>query len=287
MDLFFNTNFLKPDKSRFIGKTSIPDPTDSFKLPDKLYQDKNLKIGVVIGTYASLPYINLGLESWKRNYPHVSMLVHDDCSRSQNSLEKLCNEYGCDFETNNFRMPPCVGDLTAYLGGFYWAQENNIDILVKMSRRFIPTFDWTIEMLDQMQESQFATYTSYCDHFNFGFRSECVAMHVPTWFNAGLVSQIKDKVIDCKEIFVEGFLHQLAKSINHRICHVNDTFILENPMPPEKDSYGVLKFMGDKRVTAKSNLLWHDSHNHVDYYYQAIKYGINFYNMKDFEDPNQ
>lgn len=286
MDLYFNTNFKNKKENVFIGKTNLADVTDSYALPEKLFTDKNLKIGVVIGTYAATPYIHLGLESWKRNYPHVSVLVHDDCSRSQTALADLCFDYGADFECNSFRMPPCVGDMTAYLGGFYWARENNIDILVKMSRRFIPIFDWTKELIEKTQETQFATYTSYCDHFNFGFRSECVAMHVPTWHKFGLVSAIKEKVLVCEELFVEGYLHDLARRLSYSLCHKNDEYMTSHKMPLEKSGYGILDFMGPTRVHPKKNLLWHDSHEPEEYYKQAMRYGINYYNIKDFENPN-
>ena len=286
MDLYFNTNFKTIKNSQYIGKTDLEDFTIP-TLPDKLYNDRNLKIGVVIGTYAALPYIHLGLESWKRNYPHVSMLVHDDCSRSQNALEKLCLDYGADFESNSFRMPPCVGDLTAYYGGFEWAKEKNIDILVKMSRRFIPLFDWTKELIDKTQETQYATYTSYCDYFNFGFRSECVAMDVKTWEKNHLISSIKQKILVCEELFVEGYLHDLARRLEGKVCNQNTLYAQNNPRPIEKNGYGILDFMGDTRVKYKKDLLWHDSNIYVEYYHQALAYGIHYYNARDFENPNE
>ena len=56
-----------------------------------------LSIGVVIGTFAAVPYIHLHLEAWRRLFPHIRLLVHDDASPEQERLRRLCAEYGCEF----------------------------------------------------------------------------------------------------------------------------------------------------------------------------------------------
>ena len=48
-------------------------------LPDIVYKTRP-KIAVVIGTFASVPYVHLHLELLKRNNPEVPVMVHDDCS---------------------------------------------------------------------------------------------------------------------------------------------------------------------------------------------------------------
>ena len=39
-----------------------------------------LAVGLVVGTFAAVPYIHLHLEARRRFYPHVPLLVHDDAS---------------------------------------------------------------------------------------------------------------------------------------------------------------------------------------------------------------
>ena len=52
------------------------------------YSD-NPKIGVVIGTYGCIPYIDLQLHFLK-NVNHIdNILIHDDCSPYQNQLKEL------------------------------------------------------------------------------------------------------------------------------------------------------------------------------------------------------
>ena len=68
-------------------------------------------IGLVVGTFAAVPYVHLHLEARRRLYPHVPLLVHDDASPKQGELRRLCEEYGCEFESNDIRQPACIGDI--------------------------------------------------------------------------------------------------------------------------------------------------------------------------------
>src|SRR4051812_17433137 len=97
-----------------------------------LFRDEP-RVGMVVGTFAAVPYIHLQLEARRRFYPGVPLLVHDDGSHRVADLRKLCARYGCDFEHNERRQPPCVGDLTAFVGGLLWADARGLDLLVKVS----------------------------------------------------------------------------------------------------------------------------------------------------------
>ena len=100
------------------------------------------KTGVVIGTFAAVPYIHLQLEARRRFYPQVPLLVHDDGSNKSGELRALCDKYDCDFESNTTRQPPRVGDLTTFVGGLWWAQHRGLDVLLKVSRRWVFLVDW-------------------------------------------------------------------------------------------------------------------------------------------------
>jgi hypothetical protein len=97
------------------------------------------KIGLVIGTYGAVSYVQLHLEARKRLYPDIPILVHDDGSPQSEELSQLCADYGADFESAAERSKHQHGDLLALIGGFIWAEENNIDFLVKMSVSVTPS----------------------------------------------------------------------------------------------------------------------------------------------------
>src|ERR1700677_25728 len=112
-------------------------PVASFKGP--------LTVGLVVGTFAAVPYVHMHLEARRRFYPDVPLIVHDDASPNQRDLRRLCADYGCEFESNDTRRPLCIGDVSCLLGGLLWAKHIGLDIVVKMSRRFVPLRDWSVE----------------------------------------------------------------------------------------------------------------------------------------------
>src|SRR5207253_8771607 len=104
-------------KAPLIVQTWNADSTiDLQPMSSRLYQ-RSPQVGMVLGTYAAVPYIHLQLEARQRFYPTVPLLVHDDGSHKIAPLRALCQQYGCDFEYNGQRQPPCLGDLSAFVGG--------------------------------------------------------------------------------------------------------------------------------------------------------------------------
>ena len=146
------------------------------------------KVAVVVGTFAAVPYVHLHLEARRRFYPEVPLLVHDDGSPKSAELAALCRDYGADFERNTPRLPPCKGDLCAFAGGLAWAGENGAGLLVKMSRRFVPLGRWVDGLVVLAEESDYATYNAWTTSFNFGFRTECLALAVEEW--SGMAGEI-------------------------------------------------------------------------------------------------
>ncbi len=58
----------------------------------RILQTPKARVGVVVGTFAALPYVHLQLEARRRRWPGVPMLVHDDASPQQADLSALCRE---------------------------------------------------------------------------------------------------------------------------------------------------------------------------------------------------
>lgn len=243
-------------------------------------------LGLVIGTFAAVPYIHLQLESRARNYPDLPVLVHDDGSPLQAELRDLCQRYKADFVTSERRHPHFVGDMAAFVAGFDWAGEKKLDLLVKFSRRFIPMFNWLEDLQELAFITQYATYSSRCVDYGFGFRTECVAMHVQSWFENHAVDRIRELVITEQGCFVEKFIHDLARNVHQHNCEENRRYEKLGSKPEPVGAYGDWLLSGIGRHTPRPNLLWHNYASPSDYAKLAQKYCLK-YNEADFTDPNQ
>jgi hypothetical protein len=254
---------------------------------DRIYSDPHPTIGVVVGTFAAVPYVHLHLESWRRHYPSVRLLVNDDASPFGKRLAELCAHYGADFASNARRGRRTVGDLSAYTRGLEWAEPLGVDILVKMSRRFIPLCDWVPGLQKIAFESQMATFSQICEHFSFGFRTECIGFHCATWRAPAAFDPIR-RLVDANEpVFVEGFIHQIARDVAARdACAAAKAYMQAHPRLPDRNGYAPWELMSDRRVTRRDDLLWHDAAEEWDYWRAASTLGLD-YSVEDFADPNQ
>jgi len=247
--------------------------------------DVPLRIGVAVGTFAALPYIHLQLEARKRLYPNVPLLVHDDHSPKRAELNALCTQYGADFTCNDSRHPPHKGDLTVFVSGLQWARERRLDLLVKLSRRFLPIIPWADSLAQLAIKSQYATFNSWTKTFNFGFRSECVGMAVRDWVQEQ--SAISARITEPGTPFVEAFIHGIARRLAQRNGEEAKTYDRTvGERPPAFSGYAVWDFMGTDRATRYPGFLWHNSSQADDYHALSREWGLP-YNARDFNDPNQ
>ncbi len=244
------------------------------------------KIALVVGTFAGLPYIHLHLEARRRLYPEVPLLVHDDGSPLAAELSRLCQRYGAVYERNTRRLPPCEGDLTAFIGGLAWARELQCDLLVKMSRRWVPLIRWVEGLQDVARDADYPTYSSWTTSFNFGFRTECMALAVEEWFRLGLVDEILSEMDAGETVFVEGLMHRLArKAASFRSAHAWQYDQRIGLRPPDRDGYAPWPFVGTDRCERSADHFWHDVSQPADYAALSQRWGLP-YAEADFVDPN-
>jgi hypothetical protein len=237
----------------------------------------HFKMGLVIGTYGTPAYIHLFLESAKRNFSHIPILVHDDCSGCE-ELKKIVSSYGQEFSTNENHCGHGAGDIQVILGGLRWASSINLDILVKMSRRFIPFFDWTPGLKDTVLKSQHTTFANKCGHFKFPLRSECFGMYVPAWIKK------RDELekLAVNGIKVEQDLMDFIKEFAKPTCYLNENYIAKNAtMDYFSQYYGVWSDIGDNRMKVVPDVLWHDCCDISRYIKKSAEYNLP-YKAKDF-----
>ncbi len=256
-------------------------------IPKRIYPDEP-KIGLVIGTFASVPYIHLQLEMRRQFYPHIPVLVHDDNSHKADELKDLCERYGADFERSNVRLPPFMGDMMTFAGGLKWAKDREYDIVVKMSRRFVPVGDWTRSLVRLANDSQYPTLCAWTTTYGFGFRTECVGMSVSEWHRRGLFDDLVGTLYSGKSPpLVEAYIHDLARKLIPTLCvKAREYDERVGQRPDDKNGYGVWDFMGTDRHKKYPGFIWHNSHNFKHYWEAADKAGLK-YSPADFDDPNQ
>lgn len=251
----------------------------------RIFETSQPSAALVVGTYAAVPYIHVALESRRRYYPSLPILINDDCSPEALELNALCREYGAEFRSNKQRSGHTVGDISAYLCGLQWAASLGVDLLVKMSRRFIPLHPWMPDLQAIAWETQYATYSQRCLHFNFGFRTECIGFHVASWSTPAIRKEFVQIVGHGQPVFVEGRVHDLARRIQGSACDLNRRHRILHPRPPESDAYGIWPIMPDRRTTKKPDILWHDCNTPADYFHISRHFGLE-YRAEDFLDPN-
>jgi hypothetical protein len=243
-------------------------------------------VGMVVGTYAAVPYIHLQLEARRRFYPGVPLLVHDDGSHRTTDLRELCRQYGCDFEYNDRRQAPCLGDLTAFVGGLFWAASRHLDILLKVSRRWLFLVDWERSLKALAVQSQYATFCSYTTAFRFGFRTECVGMAVAVWSNPDFVEDATELISQGKSVFVEGYIHEFARRYERQNCAAAEAWREAHPMSDDRNGYALWTLLGTDRCERSPFFLWHDSSGPEEYLVVSREWGLP-YTLEDFADPNQ
>ncbi|HQU46293.1 MAG TPA: hypothetical protein PK867_26030, partial [Pirellulales bacterium] len=229
---------------------------------DRLYE-KPPRVGMVVGTYAAVPYIHMQLEARRRLFPDVPMLVHDDGSPAASDLKALCDQYGADFEANSERLPHHLGDMSAFVGGLKWAQCRQIELLLKVSRRWIFLADWTEDLRRLAMESQQATFSNYTQSYAFGFRTECVALAVRPWASPDFFRDAVERINLGRRVFVEGYLHAFAIKLHEQGCAEALRWTREHPVHDKRRGYAAWPLMGTDRKdpNPSGKYLWHDSHS--------------------------
>ena len=183
------------------------------------HYSENPEIGIVIGTYGSVPYIDLQLHYLKNVNGFTKILVHDDCSEQQEELKALCKSYNVDFYSPArqqfiFDGIGSVGDLHAFYQGLIWAKQNNVELLVKISRRLIPCYEWKTNLINLIKESDATAYSAYCTKDPFNMRTELLGLYVPAYTQQYPLTCMQFSILNDYAVFAEFWWHELVKRIS-------------------------------------------------------------------------
>lgn len=254
----------------------------------------NPNIGVVIGTYGSVPFIDLQLHYLKYVNKIDNILIHDDCSPYQNELKELAKKYNVDFYSTPKKMwyKSCVGtigDHNAFLQGLLWAKQKNLDILVKLSRRLIPCFEWKTNLIELAKNTEASTFSSYCTKDPFNLRTEAIGMAVNVWSKDYPIYNFKFTIDNELPVFAEFWVHELAKTLSGNnfsekwLNYVKTTKLgyLHSGYGMWQDILGTCRYTNENR---NPNVLWHMYSSVDEYLKESQKIFGNKYNKSDFEN---
>lgn len=251
------------------------------------------EIGVVLGTYGSVPYIDMQLYFLKKINKINKILIHDDCSPEQDKLKKLADEYNVDFYSTSKRLwhktnIGSIGDHHTFYYGLKWAIQNNIEILVKLSRRLIPCFEWKSNLIKLAKNTDGTTFGSYCTKDPFYLRTECIGLNVETWTKNYPMFNFIWTLENEFPVFAEYWMHEMAKTLSGnnysekwwKYIKESKNGYLYSGYTIWKDILGTNRFNSDNRA---GYTLWHTYSTIDDYFKTSQQIFNNKYKKHDFE----
>lgn len=258
------------------------------------------KIGVVIGTYGAIPYIDLALHYLINVNGIKHVLIHDDGSDQIKGFQKVQNIYNkipgvkVDLYSTgkNLWHKSCIGSLgdqNCFAIGLKWAKENNCDILLKFSRRLIPCFKWVDDFKKLVIDSDGITFGSYCLKDKFPLRTELLGMNVNAWTNEYTMNILSWFIENEYPTFAEFFMDKMAKILDFH------NFSKKYKDWKESHYYGFLHsgyvhwydILGTDRYSNKDrnlNVLWHQFKNEEAYLVESKNVFGDKYNLNDFKN---
>ena len=152
-------------------------------------QNQIENIGLAVTTCGTAPYVHLHLEVAARMFGHrgIPLLVCNDGDTADEEIEainRLCDQYGADPMAGP-HLGHSWGDLRSIQWAIEWAEKNRVDVVAKMSRRFIPLTPWRHSLLCLASNNPWcAAFARRHDDRRDGlFRTDCFAIRVSSWQN--------------------------------------------------------------------------------------------------------
>ncbi len=239
---------------------------------------KDPRLGVVITTYGNPALVELQLAARHKWYRDVPIMVFDDASPAWREINKICARYDVECVVGTFRHGHRGGDMAGFLAGLVWAERLGIDLLAKFSRRWLPMCDWRGELLELASRTQYATYSNVCNRWGFGFRTECLGMHVASWM--ANTDEMRRLIAQNAIGLPEHDIHVMSQRI-HPTCRINQ--LADREDSHRGGGFAVWDWMGTAKPQKRENVLWHESHSPMDYLEAAHSLGIKRYSSKDFD----
>jgi len=234
-----------------------------------------MHIGMVVGTHGSVPHIHLHLETRKRMYPNVPMVVHDDDSPVGPRLHELCDQYGATFVSS--RAPQhtplktdyigdhYLGDLATYITGLRLLKD--CDYVVKFSRRLIPKYDFTSDLLALACRD----INNPCGTYGLtvgveGIRTEAVAMNRSMWISSHALIRMEETLLERN---VKGLFELYWYDVAQQAGPIGQW----------------ASMLAGSRFCQSSRCLWHSANTVEEYSHRAVSFHLP-YTPDHFKNPD-
>ena len=223
---------------------------------------ENPTIGAVLGTYDRPDLVELQLHYLCR-INHLPVLVHDDASPKQEEVKAVVEKFkteghDVEFASTDKRAGHKPGDLYAFAAGLEWAKKRGLDLLYKVSHRWLIRREWVTDALELAKETDGLTFSSYTTNFNKGFRTEFQGMNVNAWHE--YLPEFFNLASKNLHRTVEAELHQIAKRIAETKANKKcRDYMLSQKMEADKQGYVMIPWMGTDRKNPPADILWHDA----------------------------
>jgi hypothetical protein len=248
---------------------------------DRLISTETPGVLLLISLSAPVPYLHLHLESRRRFYPDVPLIVYDTHRAADSVVPELCAAYGALFYTPVEQIGPHGGEISAALLAIQAAQETGMELAVLMSDLFVPLMNWVPQLQHLASSTQYATYGGADLH------PECVAFHAPSWAAGDTMPRLEQTVeTGLTSLAAAGdFLHDVARGVHRDFsCSANAVYEDLYPPEPDADAFGRWPWVGRPDARQLAFLLRPEADTTLDYYRAAIAYGLD-YPYRNFHGP--
>lgn len=181
-------------------------------------------IGVAIGTAGRPAFVHLQLAAMERLFGRdfaLRMPVHvlcDDDSLLAMQTKRVCERFAGVHFTCWPKMGHSTGDMNIFKLGLEWARAQGVDVLVKLSERFVPLYPWryALRHLASAHPGAAAFGRCHTDNQRNIFRTDCVALRTSMWQSAH-VRETFDEALRQERVCVENIIGSLATANGGRV----------------------------------------------------------------------
>ena len=249
----------------------LPKPSIYEFMPDAPYNNTS-SAGAVLTTYGRPDLMEIQLY-YLCKVNKLPVLIHDDASDDGPAIEALVDSYkaqGFDvsYTHTNKRLGHLPGDVAAIAAGIRWAASRKIDLLFKVSMRWIIKREWVTALRDLAFNTDALTLSSYTTSYGLGFRTEFFGMCVAEWVSMlpkldaltieGLPYNIRTLEGSC----VERHIHLMAMELaNKRATYKYMYNLSKQCLDKKRQGYILIPDMGTDRRTPPADVLWHNAYS--------------------------
>lgn len=236
-------------------------------------------LGLVISSVdREIAFVHLHLESRRRSYPDVRILVCAAESAVSTELEAICRTYDVHLTTSSmFNADEHV--VASIVKGLEWAAAAGIDLVAVMSSDFIPLYDWATELRRLNAKVPAPTYGNRLVDSDGPLRIECMAFDTRQWSEAGILNEMHQTVAKgvVEDWSLADYLGSKARSVwknfgLRQSSHIDAGYQLA----------ATWNLVASNEIVRTPHVLWRHSSDAVEYCRAGIQYGI-IYPICDWE----